>query len=327
MIRIDKIIVSLSIFSTSLIIPVNAQTIQYFVYPYLYDTMPDIESPGIMRDSVEVMLVETKDGKYGIVPVTIEKGTPLFYGYRVGTHLGKDNQLRVSAEFLSLVETGLHSEGQLVKTRRITGIPVDIINCTAKPNGYSYSGFIAADEDIISVLKGDNRVVKELGLVHADMARPLFHIWNLILIEIELGNWGRFYNNIQKIYYNGNILNFSAIGYKGWQNSIFNDEIQGRYDIHIDRVLTQEEVNYLNEKYSHLNHDEKELLIKKLTTLNFSEMLPYYIMQYGFYEGHTDYRCDPAAIAFIFGLRSMEEIGTAFNEDLFNLLTTHYTAD
>jgi hypothetical protein len=38
------------------------------------------------------------------------------------------------------------------------------------------------------------------------------------------------------------------------------------------------------------------------------EMHPFYIWRYGFYEGHTAWRSDPIAIAFIFGLKSIEEI-------------------
>ena len=36
--------------------------------------------------------------------------------------------------------------------------------------------------------------------------------------------------------------------------------------------------------------------------------VPFYIMRYGFYEGHTSYRADPIAIACIFGLRSLQQI-------------------
>jgi len=54
-------------------------------------------------------------------------------------------------------------------------------------------------------------------------------------------------------------------------------------------------------------------------------MLPYYIMRYGFYEGHTDYRADPIAIAFIFGMRSLEEIEAAFEGRLYEVLTQHFT--
>jgi hypothetical protein len=48
-------------------------------------------------------------------------------------------------------------------------------------------------------------------------------------------------------------------------------------------------------------------------------------MRYGFYEGHTAYRADPVAIAFIFGLRSLEELEKIFPWKLYKILTTHYT--
>jgi len=48
-------------------------------------------------------------------------------------------------------------------------------------------------------------------------------------------------------------------------------------------------------------------------------------MRYGFYEGHTDYRADPAAIARIFGLRSLEQIEAAFPGRLEEVLTQHFT--
>jgi len=112
-----------------------------------------------------------------------------------------------------------------------------IITCTGRPNAYSISGFMADDEDIISVLKGDNKLVQAMGLTQPQMAKPLFHVWNLILLEYEPGNWGRFY------------------------------------------------------------------------------------------EGHTDYRCDPIAIAFIFGLKSIEEIDTAFEGNLYVNLKQHFTSN
>jgi hypothetical protein len=55
-------------------------------------------------------------------------------------------------------------------------------------------------------------------------------------------------------------------------------------------------------------------------------MEPYYVMRYGFYEGHTSYRVDPIAIAFIFGLRSLEEVEAAFPGAIYETLTTHFTA-
>ncbi len=242
--------------------------------------------------------------------------------------LGKDKQKQIDVgDFPQLSKTGLHSEAELDKKEMITGIPIDIINCTGRPNAYSISGFMAADEDIISVLKGDNQLVKSMNLTHPQLARPLFHIWNLILKETELGNWGRFYDNVKQISYNENLLNFNASGSKGWQISIFFDEIQGRYNIHIDRELTLREEQYLKNNYSILSDSKFEELKKKLTNLDFSEMLPYYIMRYGFYEGHTNFRCDPVAIAFIFGIKSIAEIDIATKGELYNTLTNHYTYD
>ena len=49
-------------------------------------------------------------------------------------------------------------------------------------------------------------------------------------------------------------------------------------------------------------------------------------LRYGFYEGHTAYLVDPIAIAYIFGLRSIEEIEAAFPERLDGILTAHFTA-
>jgi hypothetical protein len=298
------------------------------LYPFLYNSKPEVHSPYTIADTIEAIIVITKENKYGIVPVTVENGKPLLYSYKMGTFMGKDQQLHVDeGDFPALAKTGLHSEEQLDNKIVITGIPIDVINYTGRPDAYSISGFMADDEDIISVLKGDNRLVQKMGLTHPEMAKPLFHIWNFILKEIELGNWARFYDNVNGIYYNCNILNLEASAGKGWQISIFFDEIQGRYNMHIDRDLTQEEEQYIEKNYSYLDINNRELLKTKLTNLDFSEMNPFYIMRYGFYEGHTNYRCDPIAIALIFGLRSLEEIDKVFNGKLLDVLTGHYIAE
>jgi len=164
---------------------VSSQNFSYQLYPYLYANKPDLASPFFINDTLETILVVTKDKQHGIVDVTVENGEPLFYGYKLGTFMGKDNQTHTSVDFKELAKTGLHSEEQLDSKKMITGIPIDVINCTARPNAYSHSGFIAEDEDIISVLKGDNRLVKTLGFTHPQMAKPLFHVWNLVLKEIE----------------------------------------------------------------------------------------------------------------------------------------------
>jgi len=303
------------------------QTAKHKLYPFSYDSMPEIKSPTFINDSVESVLIVTKDYRYALAPVTVDNGKPLLYSYKVGTYMGKDQQLLVDkGDFPELAKTGLHSDDRLENTKAITGIPVGIINCTGRPNAYSTTGFMAEDEDIISVLKNDNRTVRKLGLTHPQLARPLFHIWNLILLEYELGNWERFYDNIKHIYYNEYILNFQASGSKGWQISIFLDEIQGRHNIHIDRKLTDKDEKYLREKYSTLSPDKMNDLKSRLINLDFSEMLPYYIMRYGFYEGHSGYRTDPISIAFIFGLKSLEQIDKDLEGQLYNALFDHFVS-
>jgi hypothetical protein len=295
------------------------------LYPFCYESMPALASPAMVKDSIEVILVLTKENKYALAPVTVENGKPLFYGYKMGFFMGKDQQLHVDeGDFPELAKTGLHSEERLKNKSAITGIPINTINCTGRPDSYSISGFMAEDEDIISVLLNDNRTVRNLGLTHPRLAKPLFHIWNLIILERELGKWGRFYDNIKQIHYNNNILNFKASSSKGWQISIFFDEIEGLHNIHIDRALTPEEEKYIKEKYSSLGPDRIRDLMFKLSNLDFSEMLPYYIMSYGFYEGHTDYRTDPISIAFIFGLLSLEEIDSKTGGQLYDSLFNHF---
>jgi hypothetical protein len=128
------------------------QNFSYDLYPHLYDSTPEISSPHIMHNNVEMILVVTESNQYGIVPVTMENGKPLLYSYKTGTFMGKDQQMSIGAgDFPDLAKTGFHSENQLDKKEMITGIPIRIINCTGRPNAYSISGFLADDEDIISV--------------------------------------------------------------------------------------------------------------------------------------------------------------------------------
>ena len=68
-------------------------------------------------------------------------------------------------------------------------------------------------------------------------------------------------------------------------------------------------------------------LIGDMSRIDTGEMAFYYIMRYGFYEGHTDYRSDPIAVAFIFGLRSLEEIEKAFDGNLNKALTEHFNEE
>lgn len=223
--------------------------------------------------------------------------------------IGKGQQLKVDSEdFPTLARTGLHSEKELARTRTITGKPVDEITALARPRQSSDVGFISEEEDIISVMIGDNRLVQNLRLTHPKLAKPLYHVWNLLLMEYRLGHVGRRWDNLEYILYNNRKVFITASGTKGFQESIFDDEIKGTFDIHIWRELDKTEKAFLRQKYPHLSQKQMDKLINKLCRIHFGEMEPYYIMRYGFYEGHTGYRVDPIALALVFGFKSLKEI-------------------
>ncbi|UCF15336.1 MAG: HEAT repeat domain-containing protein, partial [Phycisphaerales bacterium] len=260
----------------------------YPCYPKMLDSRPDIPSPYTAPDGTEVVTAYMKDGKFALVPVTLENGEPLNYKE---SKWGKGRQLAVdSRDFPTLARTGLHSETELSRTKMITGRSVVEITDLGRPGRSSGAGFIGNDEDIVSVLKADNAIVSELDLRHPQMARPLFHIWNMILTDYRLGRLARFWDHIEYIYYNGTKVFLKAEGTRGWQESLFNDEILGMYQFEAWRQLSPDEKAFLREKYPHLTEEQMAEFVKKLSHIHSGEMVPYYIMRYGFYEGHTDYR-------------------------------------
>jgi len=294
------------------------------LYPETTREEPDVASPGKLADGTEVVIAQMKDGAWAVVPVTVENG-PLNLPYgRRGT--GKGRQLEVDVnDFPTLARTGLHAERELDRAATITGVSIDEITKTGRPEMASGAGFMAADENIISVLKGDNRLVADLGLTHPDMARPLFHIWNLMLKEYELHRIGRDWDRMHHVTYNGKKIRFGEVHpTRGFQESIFNDEIQGAWQINFFRELDQEEARFLKVKYPRLDEAQMAELTARMSHVLMGEMVPYYIMRYGFYEGHTAYRINPIAIAFIFGLRDLDEIEAAFPGYLYETLTTHF---
>jgi hypothetical protein len=300
----------------------------YSLYPQTHATLPEIPSPLTTKNGLEVLCVGMKNGQYALVPVTVENGAPLHYSKRIKSVMGKDQQLQVdSGDFPTLAATGLHANSELDNMEMITGFPVSLITYIGRPDRFSGAGFMADDEEIISILKGDNQIVKKLALTHPQMSKPLFQVWNIILKEVELGNWGRFWDNIPYFFYNGRKIMLKANGTKGWQISIFQDEIQGSFDIEVNSVLSPEEKAFLKERYPRLSAEQMAELEKRLTTMHFSEMAPYYIMRYAFYEGHTGYRSDPIAIAFIFGLKNLEQIENIFQGNLYKNLTDHFTTE
>jgi hypothetical protein len=265
-------------------------------------------------------VVVTLDDRYAIVPVTVENALRPSARYSKGMQLQVDDK-----DFPTLAATGLHSERELDSMLSITGKPVAQISEDGRPGRFSAAGFIAEDEDILSVLSGDNRHAAALGLKHADLARPLYHAWNYILIEIDLSRTAQRWQPCKYLLSNDLQVGFRCAGSKGFQQSIFNDEIRGTWQIWLRRDLSDEESSFLKARYAKLSPEEMQRMIDSLSSRHTGEMVPYYIMRYGFYEGHTDYRADPIAIAFIFGLRSLEEIEAAFEGKLYEALTKHFS--
>ena len=296
----------------------------YPAYPRLLDQIPDIPSPCFTEDGLEVVIVCTTDKRYALIPVTVENGEP----WITGGKRGKGLQLLVDEkDFPTLARTGLHSEFELAQTRTITGRSIARITEEGRPGHMSGAGFMAADEDIISMIQGDNRLVRGLGLTHPQVVRPLFHIFNIIQYHgqsLSLGE--QRLESIDYVLYNG--FKIRLLGWQsghGYQDSIFEDEILGFYQIEIGRELTPSERGLLTELYPNLSPGEMAALCQSLSYIHTGEMAFFYIMRYGFYEGHTSYRTDPVVIARMFGLRSLGDIEEAFPGALPDILNTHHT--
>jgi len=294
----------------------------YDLYPRTFSKLPKIPSPITANNGMEIVICFTHDNRYCLIPVTHENGEPSDYKnhqwYEKGRQLDVD-----SSDFPTLARTGLHSEKELNQTKTIKGKPVSEITQIGRPEAYSSAGFMSNDEDIISVLKGDNKLVTMLGSTHRQIVKPLFHVFNVILtVKKDCER-----RNIKGIIYNNKKIYLKFWGSKGWQKSIFNDEILGYWEIEIWRDFDQEEKSFLSGKYSNLAKEKMAELKKKLSYIHTGEMVPYYIMRYGFYEGHTSYRADPIAIAFIFGLRSIQEIERSFEGKLYENLTNHFSEE
>lgn len=302
----------------------TSKTKELQFYPQFFKELPAIPSPCTLNNGIEVLVAHTRADEFTIIPVTVENGEVQNYKK---SQWGKGNQLEVNAkDFPSLANTGLHSDKELDGAQSITGKSPAEITKNGHPWNMSAEGFLAADENIISVLKGDNVLVKSLGLTHPQLAKPLFKIVNLILEHRKYYlKKIRPYEDIDYIIYNEKKVYLKWGGEKGYQHSIFNDNILGYYVIDLYRELNPEEIAYLKSKYSHLNDEQMKEFITQLSHIHTGEMVPYYIMKYGFYEGHTAWRADPIAISFVFGMKSLSEMDRLLEHDLYTSLIQHYT--
>ncbi|MFO7851201.1 MAG: hypothetical protein ACQERS_03340 [Bacteroidota bacterium] len=295
------------------------------IAPEYYTGKPDFPSPVLTDDGRELVLLKIDNNRYTWFDATVENGEP--FDYKRGLY-GKGNQLLADKEdFPSLARTGLHSEEELRNTKIITGRSVSQITVDGRPWASSGVGFMTDDETIMSVIWADNKTVKRLGLTHPDIARPLFHLWN---ISREFENYSidtvtgeRL--QLETMIYNGNEVHVKISGSRGWQESIFHDEILGTGHIEISREINEDEQEFLRQNYGNLPEDKYEEFKNMLFNIHTGEMVFFYINRYGFYEGHTEYRIDPVAVALIFGIRSIEDVHLAVRGDLYKYLTSPFT--
>lgn len=257
---------------------------------------PGMPSPSRCDGGVVTLTARLRDGRFALVPVTPTAG-----------------QRRVdAADFPVLARTGLHDGPALLEKASITGRSIEEITRLARPGGLSTAGFLAADEEFLAVLAADNDTLTALGLTHAELAEPLFHVLNLLASEIGFVYPTHSWGNLEGFLYGGRTIFVSGEATKGGQQSIFDDGIEGAWDVDLRREPDDREEAFLRERYRDRGEGIVGPLLEGLSHIHTGEMVPQYVMRYGFYEGHTDYRADPLAIAFIFGLRTVEEIEAAF---------------
>lgn len=285
----------------------------YALFPATSAEKPELPSPYRSAEGVQVVVVGNERGQYTLVPVTVRPGILM---------RPWESPLKVDADdFPTLARTGRHSEAELGRIRSITGRSLAEINDRARPGRLSSDGFIAEDEDVLSVIEGDNRLVSSLGLTHPDLARPLLIVCNLLGVLHR--DSGQRHTNV--VFYSGQRLTLEVEFTRGGQKSIFDDGLDGAWAIRIRRDLEPSEQATLDRCYGHLQPRQQDELRLRLTQMLTGEMQPFYIHRYGFYEGHTGWRTDPISIAFLFGLVPIEEIEAAFPGNLDRVLTEHFT--
>lgn len=287
------------------------------LYPETLPGRPSLPSPTTGPDGTDLVVMLTREGRWAVVPAGPKDVE------------GRERQRRVDGhDFPTLARTGLHCPAELARLVTITGRSLAEIDALARPGGLSVEGFLAADEDVRSVLDGDNRLVAALGLTHPQLARPLFHVWNIVAADAKARRWNMArhrWERCQTLLYNGHEVQVEAHDTKGGQESIFDDGLEGAFRIEIRRPPTPDEEAFLRRKYGHLAPERWSLLLERLSSMQTGEIESHYVQWYGFYEGHTAWRVDPIAIAFVFGLRTLEQIDAAFPGRLDEALTAHFT--
>lgn len=310
--------------SKSSLTEVNRENL--IIYPDVSGTRPEITSPVIDENGREYVLFCLDGNKYSWVDATMENGEA--FNYKEGKY-GKGNQnLPDELDFPHFAQHGIHSGKELSSCLSITGRSVSHITVDGRPWASSGVGFLADEETILSVIWGDNKIVRKMGLTHPDIARPLFHVVNgsgmMGKLDAERIQEVQGYD-VSRIIYNDKEISYDITGSRGWQESIFDDEILGSGHIHMWGTVDEEDLLFLDDHYKDLSAEHRDSLKNMLSHIHTGNMVLYYITRYGFYEGRNEYKPDPLVVAYMFGLRTIEEIHEASGGNLFTYLTTPNT--
>lgn len=281
------------------------------LYPATTASCPDLPSP-LTLDGREYVTIELADGTYGVVDVT---------------RSDHPEQITPDDEFPALAATGLHDAAQLAGLTQINGLPLAQIDAAARPGGLSEGGFMAADETVKAVIIGDDRLVQAMGLTHAELAAPLWHIWNLMQTDLALDRWNMAHHrweNVRRMRYNGHWVDLDAHDTKGGQQSPFADGLDGGFWMVFWRPLSPDEQAALHGRYGGHGPEHWNELVGTLSRVYTGELEAFYITRYGFYEGHTDWRADPIGIARVFGLRTLDQLEATFPGQLDRAVLEHH---
>lgn len=173
-------------------------------------------------------------------------------------------------------EGSVNSDEAILGLKELNGLPIEILEERLRPKGikgafvgfYSYDGFIGEDESLIEVLLEANQTVRERGYTHEILAN-----WLDLAMLASQSSEGKFsFNEMEfEVFCAGTVSRGQESPFKN--SELENDPEADGWDGHY--------------------------WVKKLTTgrnFEFTPPIPRWARKYGFYEGDSPYRVDPALV-------------------------------
>jgi hypothetical protein len=169
----------------------------------------------------------------------------------------------------------------ILSSERIGALSVQDLEERMRPLNDSMQGFMGENESLLEILAYDNELVRQSGLTHEQLAKPLSDMRQMWREAYSQGN------EEVEVEYGGTKYLISGTSWRGMQESPFQDEAATNIDLAV--------TNLSNGR-----------------TIEFSGLLPDMIANYGFYEGRgTQYRLEPGQIAAVFEKAIRQEMPTA----------------